>query len=83
MAAGDGHDFRLPAGCYLVASGKDASRDHAFAEAVFAQLPQFTSTLRWTGKALRDDRRRVIAARAGLVGLAATVAAALATVLVW
>jgi len=83
MTAGDGHHFRLPAGCYLVASGEDSSRDHGFAEAVFSQLPQLTSTLRWTDEALSADRRRRLLARLGLAGVATTVAASLAVAFSW
>lgn len=57
------------AGCYLVASGSDSTREHGFAEAVFAQLPQLTSTLAWSESALAADRRQLRLARLGYAAL--------------
>ena len=68
-------------GCYLVASGSDSQREQGFAEAVFAQLPQLTSTLAWSESALRHDRRQQRLAACGYAGLALITAALLLVML--
>ena len=62
------------AGCYLAATGEDSGREQGFAEAVFAQLPEFAQEVSWTDEAIARDRRQRSLARCGYAALAALAA---------
>ena len=81
MAALDQSETGSVSGCYLVASGADSTRQHGFAEAVFAQLPQLTSSLAWSQSAVARDRRQRRLAKLGYAALAIVTVALTAAML--
>lgn len=64
------HDTWQLQGCFLAATGADASRDQGFVEGVFPQLLETQDQLAWTEQALAEDASCRRWATIGYVGLA-------------
>jgi hypothetical protein len=57
-------------GCYLAATGADATREQAFVAGVFPSLMQLQNAVAWTPAALAEDRGCRLWTRAGYAALA-------------